>query len=262
MTDAVLLLPPSEGKTPGGDGPPWRATTTGDGPLVAARRELVDALRTALQDPAVDPADVLRYGSAEVLAQAVATDLAVDDAATLPAVERYAGVVLDGLDPASLPAAARRRLLRSTWFVSGLWGLVAATDPIPDYRVKIGAKVPGIGVLGTWWRPHVSPVVDRLVEARLVWDLLTTEHGRVWRPGGTAAAIATVSFTTRSRGTRGVSNYHGKHLKGRFARHLVTTDPGDLDAAAGFSSDGWELDAGASTLAGDRPHLVFTAPGS
>ncbi|MBW3618953.1 MAG: peroxide stress protein YaaA [Actinobacteria bacterium] len=260
MTDALLLLPPSEGKTPGGDGPPWRDTATGTGPLAPARAELVEALGRALRSRRVDPADVLRYGSADVLARAVVVDLAVDAAATTPAVERYAGVVLEALDRGSLPAAARRRLDRSTWFVSGLWGLVAATDPIPDYRVKIGARVPGLGVLGTWWRPQVTAALDELSGGRFVWDLLTTEHGRVWRRGDGARAVATVAFTTRSRGPRGVSNYHGKHLKGRFARHLVTTGAADVEAAAGFTADGWELDAGASALAGDRPHLVFTAP--
>lgn len=260
MTDAVLLLPPSEGKAAGGDGPPWRATATGEGPLAASRGELVAALRTALRDPATDAGDVLRYGSADVLARAVAVDLAVDDAPTMPAIERYAGVVLEGLDRGSLAAGERRRLDRRTWFVSGLWGVVAATDPIPDYRVKIAAKLPGIGVLGTWWRPRVTTVLEEITAGRLAWDLLTTEHGRVWRPAGAARAIATVEFTTVARGRRGVSNYHGKHLKGRFARHLVTTDPDDLEAAADFTADGWALDAGASTLAGDRPHLVFTAP--
>lgn len=262
MPASLILLPPSEGKTEGGDGPAWTETSTGEGPLLGARTELVDALLAALRDDATDPEDVLRYGSADVLARAVATDLAVPTAPTLPAIERYAGVVLEGLDRASLTATARRRLDGSTWFVSGLWGLVAATDPIPDYRVKIGAKVPGLGVLGTWWRQHVTPEVERLAEGRLVWNLLTNDHGRVWKPGGAAAAVATVDFTTVERGRRGVSNYHGKLLKGAFARHLVSTDPTDVDAAAEFTYDGWKLDADASELRGATLSLVFSASAS
>lgn len=260
MTGAVLLLPPSEGKAAGGDGPPWRGTSTGDGPLAADRRELVEALERSLRDPAVDAADVLRYGSDDVLTRAVEVDLAIDTAPTMPAIERYTGVVLDGIDRPTLGVAGRRRLDRDTWFVSGCWGLLAATDPVPDYRVKIGAKVPGLGVLGTWWRSRVTPVLDELVTDRLVWDLLPTEHARVWRPSGTAAAIATVEFTTRARGRRGVSNFHGKQLKGRFARHLASTDPTDVAAASSFSADGWSLDPDASTLEGADLHLVFTSP--
>ncbi len=260
MARPLILLPPSEGKADGGDGPPWRGTVTGTGPLAGPRTELVEALQVALRDPAVDAETVLRYGSAEVLARAVTLDRSVDTAPTLPAIERYTGVVLDAVARPELARAARGRLDDTVWFVSGLWGLVAATDPIPDYRCKIGARVPGLGVVGTWWRRHVSPAVEALASGRHVWDLLTVEHRRVWRPAGAAAAIATVEFTTRRRGRRGVSNYHAKHLKGRFVRHLVTTDA-SVEAAATFAAEGWALDPDASVLAGPDPHLVFAAEG-
>jgi cytoplasmic iron level regulating protein YaaA (DUF328/UPF0246 family) len=259
VSDVLVLLPPSEGKAGGGAGPVWHATATGEGPLGPARRRAVDALTAALDDPAIEPAAVLRYASNEVLARAVAVDRAVDRAGTRPAIERYTGVVLDGLDRETLTAGERRCLDGITWFVSGLWGLVAATDPVPDYRVKIGAALPGLGVLGTWWRPQVTPVIEELAAGRWVWNLLTAEHGRVWTPGGSAVAVATVGFTAADGGRRGVSNYHGKQLKGRFLRHLVTTDPSSIDAAARFRSDGFRLDAAASRLTGERPELVFTA---
>lgn len=256
----LLLLPPSEGKADGGDGAPWRDTATGREPLAAARAELVETLGVALRDPAQDAEAVLRYGSEDVLARAVALDLEVDTAPTVPAIERYTGVVLDAVGRPELTRQARARLDETVWFVSGMWGLVAATDPIPDYRLKIGAKVPGLGVLGTWWRSKVTPVVEELAESRLVWDLLTTEHRRVWRPAGAARAVASVDFRTAERGRRGVSNYHGKHLKGRFVRHLVTVGA-DLDAATSFTHEGWTFDRAASDLDGAAPQLVFTAPG-
>lgn len=256
--DVLILLPPSEGKAEGGTGPVWHRSPLAAEPLGPHRSRLVAALRDSLADPSVDPAHVLRYGSPRVLERAVQTDLAIDDAPTLPALERYTGVVVDGLDRGSLSAPGRRRLEATTWFVSGLWGLVAATDPIPDYRLKSSARVPGIGTPATWWRPHVSAALDTLADSRLVWNLLTNEHGRMWRSRGTAWAVATVVFTTVERGTRGVSNHHGKHLKGRFVRHLVETDPADLEVAAGFRCDGWSLDPEASRLSGTGPELVFT----
>lgn len=257
VADAVVLLPPSEGKAGGGDGPPWRSTPLAGGVLGPPRAELVDALTATLRDSDVDPASVLRYGSAAVLDRAVETDLRLDTSPTLPAVERYTGVVLDGVDRPGLSPAARRRLDTSTWFLSGLWGPVAATDPLPDYRLKAGARVPGLGVVATWWRPRASVVLDDLVAGRLVWDLLTQEHGRMWRRGGSAAAVATVRFTTVDRGPRGVSNFHGKYLKGRFVRHLMTARSADVRAASGFTCDGWRIDEAASVLSGPAPELVF-----
>ena len=46
---------------------------------------------------------------------------------TMPAIERYAGVLYRELDWPSLPADARRRGRRVLLTVSGLWGAVAPT---------------------------------------------------------------------------------------------------------------------------------------
>lgn len=59
---------------------------------------------------------------------------------------------------------------------SGLWGLVAAADPIPAYRLKMSARVPPIGSLAAFWRPRITPVIDRLAGGGWIIDLLPREH--------------------------------------------------------------------------------------
>ena len=51
----------------------------------------------------------------------------------MPAMERYTGVLYQELAWSTLPAAARRRGETQVRTVSGLWGLVAPSDPIPPY---------------------------------------------------------------------------------------------------------------------------------
>ena len=36
--------------------------------------------------------------------------------------------------------------------VSGLWGAVMPTDPVPAYRLKMSATLPKLGKLSAWWR--------------------------------------------------------------------------------------------------------------
>jgi hypothetical protein len=44
-------------------------------------------------------------------------------------------------------------LLGMSLMGGGLWGVVAPRDPIPDYKLKMGASIGRLGKLSTWWRP-------------------------------------------------------------------------------------------------------------
>ncbi|HWJ96614.1 MAG TPA: peroxide stress protein YaaA [Acidimicrobiales bacterium] len=229
---SLILLPPSEGKAPEGDGPPWAPGTMAVPELDAARKKVLAAL--GRRHPA-------RTGP------------------TLPAIERYTGVLYQGLDAGSLGAVARRRLDRSVLVVSGLWGLVAPQDPIPHYKLKMSASVAPLGKLSTWWRPAVTAAVAARAERALVWDLLPIEH---------AAAVAwdgirpyervTVRFVDAQGKT--VSHWN-KLLKGSLVRWLVTTGSTDVDALTGFEHpQGYRYDPAATVRDGRLTALTFRAP--
>ncbi len=143
-------------------------------------------------------------------------NLALLGAPALPAWQRYTGVVWEHLDPASLPAAARRRIA----VVSGLLGLVRADDPIPEYRLKMGARVAPLGLISRWWNPVLTDAVGRICKGRFIIEMLANEQraGVDPQPG----AGATVRLFERS----GASGGHGaKAAKGRLARHLLIGEP-------------------------------------
>ncbi|MBM3665515.1 MAG: peroxide stress protein YaaA, partial [Actinobacteria bacterium] len=100
----------------------------------------------------------------------------IDTSLTVPTAARYSGVVRDALDLPSLPAAAHRRAMSRIVVPSGPWGLVGAADPIPAYRLKMGARVDGLGTLAAWWRPEVSRALARRARCGEVIDLLPREH--------------------------------------------------------------------------------------
>ncbi len=131
-----LLLPPSEGKAAGGDGLNW-STELGRFPELAARRdEVVRALA------AVDGGDEKLLGvHGRHLAEARRVNAALTAQPSSPAWRRYTGVVWTALDAPSLPIGVRRRAMSSVVVVSGLLGLAALNDPIPEYRLKMGASL-------------------------------------------------------------------------------------------------------------------------
>lgn len=228
MAKLSILVPPSEGKSPGGSGPPWRP---GDGVL-----------------PVLDGA------RAEVLA---ALGGGIADAPTLPAIERYTGVLYRELDWTSLPAPARRRGRSTLLTVSGLWGVVAPPDPIPAYKLKMSASLPGLGRLATWWRPQLTEALSSHLRGRVVWDLLPIEHAAAWVPAEVPVRRRiTVRFVDRRGAT--VSHWN-KLLKGALVRRLLLEPTDDPAALAGWEHPvGYRLDRRASDLDADPAVVIFT----
>ncbi len=229
----LILLPPSEGKAAGGRGAPWS-----DRPfaidLTEARQEVLEALATAMRSPEAQRAKLLGV-KGTALDDATAANRAAAAGRTRPAIERYTGVLYDALDAASLGATERRRLNRSVLILSGLWGVVAPGDRIPDYKLKMGATLPALGVLSTWWRPAVSPALDERAAGRTTWNLLPGEHANAWSATGPTRQIA-VRFLDEVRRPSGavelatVSHWN-KLLKGALVRWILATGadrPGDL----------------------------------
>ncbi|HET6954045.1 MAG TPA: peroxide stress protein YaaA [Acidimicrobiales bacterium] len=224
----AILLPPSEGKAPGGRGRPWRPGTGVLPELDGARATVLAALGDG-----------------------------VDGRPTRPAVERYTGVLYRELDWASLPAPAKALGSRTVLIASGLWGVSAPRDPLPDYRLKMGASLPPLGRLSAWWRPRLTAALAGRLAGRVVWDLLPHEHAAAWLPGDVPARRrVTVRFVDREGRT--VSHWN-KLLKGALVRHLLIERPaGPEDLAAWEHPSGYRVDPARCRLDGDPALLVLS----
>ena len=227
-----MLLPPSEGKVPGGDGPAWDPASGVFGALAKARREVVrELLRAARSGELLTALD----GTEPHRKVAVATNKTVKSGPTLPALQRYSGVLCSFLDAPSLPATARDRA-DGFVHVSGLAGLVAGADPLPDYSLPIGLRLGALGGLAAWWKPRLSPVLDAHVRDAVVWDLLPGAHASAWKDGETYARRWRVRVLSQAAdGKRTTVSHDNKSTKGLLARELARSPvagPADLSAWA------------------------------
>lgn len=240
----VVLLPPSEGKAPGGDGPAWDPGSGAFGALARARKEVVrELLRAARSGELLGALD----GTEPHRRAAVAIDKAVKTCPTLPALQRYSGVLCSFLDAPSLPKAARARA-DGFVHVSGLAGLAAGADPLPDYSLPIGLRLPALGGLAAWWKPHLSPVLDDHVRDAVVWDLLPGAHASAWKDGGTYAQRWRVRVLSEAPdGKRTTVSHDNKSTKGLLARELArepVAGPAGLSAWAKANGLLVEVDGG------------------
>ena len=234
----LILLPPSEGKAIGGDGPSWSPGSDEFPELDAQRQALIGALAVAMKRNEATRAKLLGVKGA-ALAAATATNIDIATAPTLPAIERYTGVLYDALDHGSMGRTATRRAAAQVITFSGLWGLVTPTTPIPDYKLKMGATLGRIGKLSTRWKPVLTEAIAPFVEGRTVWDLLPNEHAAAWSPRNTGLARRiSVRFlddlgSGRNRRVITVSHWN-KLLKGALVRHLLATQLADPDGLTEF----------------------------
>lgn len=221
----VVLLPPSEGKAEGGSrSAPWRAESGVFGRSLGHwREELARELRR------LKGGDAALLGvKGALLDRARAANSSLIGAPTLPAWRRYTGVVWDHLDLASLPISERTRATTSIVVVSGLAGLVRADDPLPDYRLKIGARLPGYGALSGWWRDDLTESLVTWLAGRTVVDLLPQEH----RAAIDWSAVDAVRVDLVARRGGRVGGHDAKAAKGLLARHLLTNG-GDVAPMVG-----------------------------
>lgn len=151
----------------------------------------------------------------------------------LPASARYTGVVADALSPSTLPPAARRRASSDVIIVSGLLGAVGFDDPVPDYRLKMGAKLEPFGTMSRWWKPTLTALFNDLLQGVTVIDLLPAEHAAAWEPDASLNVLS-ISFVDR---TGKVAGHDAKAAKGRFARHLLCSTAGIERRIKGFSDE-------------------------
>jgi cytoplasmic iron level regulating protein YaaA (DUF328/UPF0246 family) len=163
---------------------------------------------------------------------------------TLPAIERYTGVLYDALDVPSLSAEAREFARERIQIHSAMFGLVGADDPIPAYRLSHNSRLPEVSLRRTWQSP-ISAILG--AHDGLILDLRSeayVELGPV--PGGNAFFLRVVSEGPDGR--KRALNHFNKKGKGLFARAVVGAgiEHSTVEALLGWASGaGIRLEAGA-----------------
>ncbi|MEO7061715.1 MAG: peroxide stress protein YaaA [Lapillicoccus sp.] len=233
----LILLPPSEGKTPARRGLPLDVAGLGFPELTATRRAVIDAVtEVSRADNAPE-----RLGVSSGLTEEIARNTRLLTAPTAAAGKVYSGVLYEALDLASLDTAARRRANRWLLVVSALFGALRMSDRIPAYRLSMAVNLPPLGPLASVWREPLAAVLAEASGRGVVVDCRSSTYAAAWVPQG---PLARRWVQVRVPG----ATHLAKHTRGLVARHLCEVG---LDA---------RTPRGVAEVVGRAFDTVLTAP--
>lgn len=208
----LIVLPPSETKSFGGDHPPLDWDSLSFPELNSVRKQIAADL-VALDDP------FTVLGISDKLAAEVEANQQLLTSPTTPAILRYTGVLYDALSAGTLPNEALQRLAIG----SALFGVVRAGDLIPHYRLSGGTKLPTRSgttpTLKSRWGGLITEVLSSADD--LVVDL---RSGTYQQLGRLKTAITVRVESVQPDGSRKVVSHFNKHYKGELARVLALSE--------------------------------------
>lgn len=235
----LVVLPPSETKVSGGA--PGSQLDLG-GLRTPELNPLRERLLFALVELSSDPERAMKAlklgpkGSFEV-----ERNREVLSTPVLPALERYTGVVYDAVGATAWSAKDWDYASAHVGVFSALFGLLAARDLIPAYRLSFDSRLE-IGRLPALYAPYHKALWDSVSD--FVLDLRSEGYRSLAPlPAGSGVFVALVK--PGPRGARTSLGHHNKPVKGRLVAELVGTRASIsslADLVAWGVGHGWNFD--------------------
>lgn len=239
----LLILPPSETKRDGGaEGSRLDLSALSFPALTPQRSATVRALASLSRNERLATA-ALSLGPTQRHELARNRELA--SSPVLPAIERYTGVLYDGLDATALSEGERRFAASHLVIHSALFGLLGADDLVPAYRLSHNTRLPGLS-LGRHWRPGVS--AELAAHDGLVIDARSEAYASLGPAPRRENSVYLRVVSVGEAGRRVALSHFNKKAKGLFARAVVAAGirPESVDDLLGWAtSAGIRLERGA-----------------
>lgn len=221
----LLLLPPSETKRDGGvDGATLDLALLSFSSLTPSRRAVLAATRRLARNLST-MAGALKLGKSQHFE--LIRNRTLGSSPTMPAIERYTGVLYDALDVVGLDIGQRAFADRHVVIHSTLFGLLGAADPIPAYRLSHDSRLPGLSLKKTWREPIAAAIAAR---SGLVLDLRSEAYVELGPAPPASYCLRVVALAVD--GQRRALNHFNKKGKGEFVRAIIRAgiDHADVDS--------------------------------
>lgn len=214
----LLILPPSETKRDGGsEGSSLELSALSYPSLTAPRIAALTALTTLSSDEQLATGAL---GLGPTQRHELERNRAISTSEVMPAIERYTGVLYDGLDAATLSTTERAFAASHVTIHSALFGLLGSGDPVPAYRLSHNSRLPGLP-LGRHWRAAVS--TELAAHHGLIVDARSEAYASLGVAPRRDNAVYLRVVTVGPSGRRVALSHFNKKAKGLFARAVIAS---------------------------------------
>ena len=211
----LILLPPSETKRLGGIELPLDLQNLTYPSLGSKRRVLVRAVQSLAKHPDA-MMTALKLGRTQ--SGEVERNRLLSTSATMPAIDRYTGVVYDALDAANLSPRERDWAGRNVLVHSALFGPVGALDLLPAYRLSSDSRLPELALKKHWADAVGGVLAD---SEGLLLDLRSNGYVALGPAPARPESLFLRVVTETADGHTRALNHFNKKAKGSFTRALI-----------------------------------------
>ena len=204
----LFLIPPSETKATGGGSINITQAHLTFGGLDPTRDQVIDAYVEATGDAGIRSAK------------------------TMPAIHRYTGTLYGAIHgrglkgtPTANNSLSSHELARAREMVliqSALFGAIAATDLIPEYKISPSKLICGINLKRVWPQVHNDFAWARLAKEPVI-DLRSKSYAELAPLPAEVDSYTVTVFVERADGSLEQLNHFNKKAKGQLVRSALTS---------------------------------------
>jgi len=222
--------------------------------LIPNRREILDQLLGVIRRDETETLEGI-FGDGDIEECADITT-SVYNAPLMAVRKRFApDPFFSAVDFDGLPTGAQRRLLENSVILSGLFGLLRPDDLVPEHTLSMTATVPEVGLLTAYWKPHISPFLNKAVRNKFVWDLLPEPYRTAWDDNDSHAGRAMVSFYNADGNLVSDDTVY----RGQLMNYIVRGPATEVEALESWNPhSGFKLSLRESELEGKVKSIAFS----
>jgi cytoplasmic iron level regulating protein YaaA (DUF328/UPF0246 family) len=206
-----ILLAPSETKNHGGNEKHFSKENFFLEELFEKREEIFEIYENYLSSHSVE--ELSKWFGLKNLNDVEKYKHSLKDKNTIKAINRYNGVAFDALDYSSLDENTQKYIDDNVLLFSNLFGPIRASDLIPDYKYKQGAKLPDI-VVEKFYMDNFTNSIDDFVGEEVI-DLRAGFYEKFYKVK--KANVLTFKFIKNGK----VISHWAKYYRGKVLQEIA-----------------------------------------
>jgi len=221
-----ILLAPAETKSQGGELPPLLQTKN----LFFYSDEVIDAYEEYLKNSSLEELSV--WFGLKNQQECKRYKESILSKPTKKAIERYTGVAFEAIDYPNLDQKSQQFIDENVMIYSNLFGIVRASDAIPEYKFKQGNILPNLNT-EKYYAKHLKPLLDGYLDDEVL-DLSAGYYLKFYKP---TVNVITYKFL---KGGKVVSHF-AKHYRGELVKQIALHKIGSFAELMNFKFENLTL---------------------